>query len=392
MKLVSIVGARPQFVKIAPVCRAIAAHNLAGGEPIEDVIVHTGQHYDPGMSDVFFEELQIPRADFHLDVGSAPHGVQTARMMEGIESLLLEAGADAVVVYGDTNSTIAGALAAAKMHVPVVHVEAGLRSFNRRMPEEINRVATDHISDLLLAPTPTAMRHLKTEHLDARSAFTGDVMLDAVRHNLATAEVRSRVLAEFDLANGSYGVVTLHRAENTSGARLRAALELLNAVADRGISLVFPVHPRTRAALAAVNDGWIAHPRLRLIPVLGYLDMLWLVRNARLVLTDSGGLQKEALFLGSPCITLRDETEWPETVEAGGNVIAGLDPQRVLDAVSRIVSVRRDEADTDLRVEQWFGDGHAANRIVAEITGFLENRRSRASTATAPARRSASLT
>ncbi|NJN39728.1 MAG: UDP-N-acetylglucosamine 2-epimerase (non-hydrolyzing) [Gammaproteobacteria bacterium] len=342
MKLVSIVGARPQFVKIAPVCRAIAAHNLAGGEPIEDVIVHTGQHYDPGMSDVFFEELQIPRADFHLDVGSAPHGVQTARMMEGIESLLLEAGADAVVVYGDTNSTIAGALAAAKMHVPVVHVEAGLRSFNRRMPEEINRVATDHISDLLLAPTPTAMRHLKTEHLDARSAFTGDVMLDAVRHNLATAEVRSRVLAEFDLANGSYGVVTLHRAENTSGARLRAALELLNAVADRGISLVFPVHPRTRAALAAVSDGWIAHPRLRLIPVLGYLDMLWLVRNARLVLTDSGGLQKEALFLGSPCITLRDETEWPETVEAGGNVIAGLDPQRVLDAVSRILSVRRD--------------------------------------------------
>jgi UDP-N-acetylglucosamine 2-epimerase len=374
VKLVSIVGARPQFVKIAPVCRAIARHNAGAGEPIEDVIVHTGQHYDPGMSDVFFDELDIPRADFDLGVGSGSHGVQTARMLEGIEALLQKAKPDAVVVYGDTNSTIAGALAAVKLHLPVVHVEAGLRSFNRRMPEEINRVATDHMSDLLLAPTPTAMRHLEAERLAERAEFTGDVMLDAVRHNLAVAGERSRVLEDLGLEARSYGVVTLHRAENTSGERLRASLELLNAVAASGVTLVFPVHPRTRAQLDGGGAGdWAAHPRLRLVPVLGYLDMLRLVGHARVVLTDSGGLQKEALFLGAPCVTLRDETEWPETVEAGGNVVTGLDRPRVLEAVARAVA-RRHQAASDAAIERCFGDGHAAGRIVEAILRMLANR------------------
>lgn len=375
MKLVSIVGARPQFVKIAPVCRAIARHNAGGGEPIEDVIVHTGQHYDPGMSDVFFDELDIPRADFDLGVGSGSHGVQTARMLEGIEALLLKSKPDAVVVYGDTNSTIAGALAATKLHVPVVHVEAGLRSFNRRMPEEINRVATDHMSDLLLAPTPTAMLHLEAERLADRAEFTGDVMLDAVRHNLAVAVERSRVLEDLGLEARSYGVVTLHRAENTAGERLRTALELLNTVAASGVTLVFPVHPRTRAQLDGGGAGdWAAHARLRLVPVLGYLDMLRLVGNAQVVLTDSGGLQKEALFLGAPCVTLREETEWPETVEAGGNVVTGLDRPRVLEAVTRAVA-RRHQAAADGAIERCFGDGHAAGRIVDAILRMLAKRR-----------------
>lgn len=375
MKLVSIVGARPQFVKIAPVCRAIARHNAGGGEPIEDLIVHTGQHYDPGMSDVFFDELDIPRADFDLGVGSGSHGVQTARMLEGIEALLLKAKPDAVVVYGDTNSTIAGALAAVKLHVPVVHVEAGLRSFNRRMPEEINRVATDHMSDLLLAPTPTAMRHLEAERLADRAEFTGDVMLDAVRHNLVVAGERSRVLEDLGLEARSYGVVTLHRAENTSAERLRASLELLNTVAATGVTLVFPVHPRTRAQLDAGGAGdWVAHPRLRLVPVLGYLDMLRLVGNAQVVLTDSGGLQKEALFLGAPCVTLRDETEWPETVEAGANVVTGLDRPRVVEAVTRAIA-RRHGAASDGAIERWFGDGNAAGRIVDAVLRMLAKRR-----------------
>lgn len=375
VKLVSVVGARPQFVKIAPVCRAIAAHNAAGGEPIRDLIVHTGQHYDPGMSDVFFEELQIPRASFHLGVGSGSHGAQTARMLEGIEALLLEHRPDAMVVYGDTNSTIAGALAAAKLHVPVVHVEAGLRSFNRRMPEEVNRIATDHMADLLLAPTPTAMRHLEAERLGERAVFTGDVMLDAVRHNLAIASNRSRVLADLGLEPGAYGVVTLHRAENTTGRWLRAALDLVNEVAAGGLPLVFPVHPRTGNLLNAGVDGWSAHPRLRLAPVLGYLDMLWLVHHSKLVLTDSGGLQKEALFLGAPCITLREETEWLETVESGGNVVTGLDRAKVMAAVAKFTGRAAGGARAVPDLERWFGDGHAAERIVVETLRLLAARR-----------------
>ncbi|HSL68764.1 MAG TPA: UDP-N-acetylglucosamine 2-epimerase (non-hydrolyzing) [Longimicrobiales bacterium] len=367
MRTVSIVGARPQFVKLAPVCRALARHNANGGPPIEDLIVHTGQHYDPGMSDVFFEELDIPRAGVDLGVGSGSHGVQTARMLEGIERLLLERRPDAVVVYGDTNSTVAGALAAAKLHIRSVHVEAGLRSFNRAMPEEINRVATDHISDLLLAPTPTAMRNLAAEQLGERSLFTGDVMYDAVLHARQRARERSQILQRLKLSAHAYGVVTLHRAENTTTQQLRGILNVLNEVADKHLPLVFPVHPRTAKVRREELSAWQPHARLRLIEPLGYLDMLHLVDSARVTLTDSGGLQKEAFFLGCPCVTLRTETEWVETVEAGGNVVAGIEREAVMTAVAQWL--RQPARPTfGAAAGQPFGDGHAADAIVAALS------------------------
>jgi UDP-GlcNAc3NAcA epimerase len=366
MRTVSIVGARPQFVKLAPVCRAIAKRNADGGPQIDDLIVHTGQHYDPGMSDVFFTELDIPHAAIDLGVGSGSHGTQTARMLEGIEKLLVERKPDAVVVYGDTNSTVAGALAAAKLHIRIVHVEAGLRSFNRAMPEEINRIATDHISDLLLAPTPTAMRNLAEERLAERSVYTGDVMYDAVLHARERAAARSQILTRLKTATHGYGVVTLHRAENTSVQQLRGILGILNEVAERHLPLVFPVHPRTAKLLREELTAWMPRPQLRLIEPLGYLDMVRLVDGARLVLTDSGGLQKEAFFLGCPCVTLRAETEWVETVEAGGNVVSGTTREAVLVAVGKWLAKPPRPAFTG-RSDKPFGEGRAAEAIVAAV-------------------------
>jgi UDP-GlcNAc3NAcA epimerase len=365
LTLVSIVGARPQFVKLAPVCRAIARHNAGGGQPIGNCIVHTGQHYDPSMSDVFFDELQIPRATIDLGVGSGSHGEQTARMLEGIERVLIERRPDAVVVYGDTNSTVAGALAAAKLHIRVVHVEAGLRSFNRRMPEEVNRIATDHMSDLLLAPTPTAVRNLQAENLGERTVFTGDVMFDAVLHARALAAGRHRNGASSDFRPYEYGVVTLHRAENTTPSELRGALDALNEATER-LPLVFPVHPRSARLLREELAGWKAAPGLRLTEPLGYLDMVKLVDEARLVLTDSGGLQKEAYFLGCPCITLRTETEWVETVESGANVVTGTARPAVLAAMDRwLASPARPQFAAN--GSHPFGEGRAAESIVAAI-------------------------
>jgi UDP-N-acetylglucosamine 2-epimerase len=367
MRTVSIVGARPQFVKLAPVCRALARHNANGGPPVEDLIVHTGQHYDPGMSDVFFEELDIPRAAVDLGVGSGTHGAQTARMLEGIERLLIEHRPDAVLVYGDTNSTVAGALAAAKLHIRSLHVESGLRSFNRAMPEEINRIATDHICDLLLAPTPTAMHNLAEEHLAERSVYTGDVMYDAVLHARERAHERSQILARLGLSNHGYGVATLHRAENTTAQQLRGILDILNEIAARHLPLVLPVHPRTARVRREELSGWSPHPQLKWIEPLGYLDMLRLVDSARLVLTDSGGLQKEAFFLGCPCVTLRTETEWVETVKAGGNLVAGTGRDAVLRAVSDWLG-QPARPEFGRRGARPFGDGRAAEAIVAALT------------------------
>src|SRR5262245_12860048 len=370
MRWVSVVGARPQFVKIAPVSRAIAAHNAAGGPPIDDLIVHTGQHYDSGMSDVFFSELEIPAPGVRLGVGSGTHGVQTARMLEGIEALLLERKPDVVVVYGDTNSTIAGALAAVKLHIPLAHVEAGLRSFNRRMPEEVNRVATDHLSDLLLAPTATAMKNLQTEGLAAKAQWCGDVMCDAVLYNVVLARRQSRILETLGLTALGYGVVTIHRAESTEGPVLREILATLDEVARGSIPLVFPVHPRTRRMIEDPAFGWRPSPQLRLVEPLGYLDMLRLVEGARIVLTDSGGLQKEAFFLGRPCVTLRTETEWVETVSAGANVVVGLDRAAILAAVRRWLGGPPPPLEVDAvrpEVAQHFGAGDTARRIVAAI-------------------------
>lgn len=371
MRWASIVGARPQFVKIAPVCRAITRRNAAGGERIEDLIVHTGQHYDPDMSDVFFDELEIPRPAMDLGVGSAAHGVQTARMLEAIEKLLLDRRPDIVVVYGDTNSTVAGALAATKLHVPVAHVEAGLRSFNRTMPEEINRVATDHISDLLLAPTPAAMENLAAERLATRAMWTGDVMHDAVQFNARLARERSSILGQLRLSPNSYAVVTLHRAENTEARALRSLLETLSDIAVERLPVVFPVHPRTRRVLAESLTDWQAPAQLALIQPLGYLDMLRLVEDSQLVLTDSGGLQKEAFFLGRPCVTLRTETEWVETVSGGGNIIAGVGRDEIRAAVDRWLRAPPDPARLRAGVAASFGNGDAADRIVDAIADHV---------------------
>lgn len=367
MKLLQIVGARPQFIKVAPLSRAIAAHNESATSPIVESIVHTGQHYDKGMSDVFFEELNIPKAHHNLGVGSASHGAQTAAMLQSIEEVILNEKPTAVIVYGDTNSTLAGALAAVKLHIPVLHIESGLRSFNRSMPEEINRVATDHVSDLLLAPTPTAVENLKNEGLEKITRRTGDIMFDTVLYNAKLAAEKSNILSELELDEGGYGLVTLHRAENTDDVqRLSAILSSLNQVAASGLRLVFPVHPRTRHAIARVLPDWQPHSNLLLQDPVGYLDMMRLLSGSRLVLTDSGGLQKEAFFLNKPCITMRDETEWVETVQAGGNQIVGADQNRITAAVDQVLGADMPEYDHSA-----FGSGKAADETLDIILEFL---------------------
>ena len=367
LRIVSIVGARPQFVKLAPLCRAVSAHNAAGRERIEHLIVHTGQHYDAELSDVFFDELEIPRADINLGVGSGPHGQQTGRMLEAFEQVILEARPDAVLVYGDTNSTIAGALVAAKQRVPVAHVEAGLRSFNRRMPEELNRLATDHLSDLLLAPTRVAMAHLANEGLAARSRWVGDVMHDALLFNLERARLQSGVLQRLGLEAGRYSVATVHRAENTAPDALRRILTALATVAHGSHRIILPLHPRTRAVLGSHPGTDPGSPGVCHVEPLSYLDMLCLVESAGLVLTDSGGLQKEAFMLGTPCVTFRTETEWTETVAAGANVVAGLESEAIVAAARGFLAAGAGAASRQrLRAAAAaeYGPGDAAARIV----------------------------
>ena len=370
MRIVSIVGARPQFVKLAPVSRAMAAASSAGGVEVEDVIVHTGQHYDASMSDVFFDELEIPRPGMHLEIGSGSHGAQTGRMLEAIENSLQESDPDMVVIYGDTNSTVAGALAAAKLHIPIAHIEAGLRSFNREMPEEINRVVADHTSDLLLAPTETAMKNLRDENLTDRSFNTGDVMLDAVHFNSRLAEERSGILERLNLQVGEYAVATLHRPANTDAGNLVRVLDTLGEIAEDRIPVVFPAHPRTVAILESSEAQWSKPDSLLMIEPVGYLDMLRLLRHARIALTDSGGLQKEALFLETPCVTLREETEWPETIDAGGNILTGSNREKILDAVNHWLAMNQSGPDIESKNDAPFGDGSAAEKIVEKILEF----------------------
>jgi len=373
VKLLSIVGARPQFVKMASLARAIEQHNArSGSHPIEHRIVHTGQHYDTAMSDIFFADLDLPAADFYLGVGSGPHGKQTGAMLSAVERVLEQEQPDICILYGDTNSTLAGALAASKLHLATAHVEAGLRSFNRAMPEEINRVVADHVCDLLLAPTATAMENLAREGLSGKAVRTGDLMHDIVLHYRGHAQTTSNVLLRLQLEPAGYGLVTLHRAENTDEReRLAALLDAFNEIAGHDLPLVFPIHPRTQARLARDLPGWRAHRRLQLIEPVGYLDSLTLLANARVVLTDSGGLQKEALFVGCPCVTLRGETEWLETLEARANLLADADPGRIRAAVGfwreRYPAGRADFASAATAA---FGSGDAAQRIVQELYAF----------------------
>ncbi len=318
MKIVTIVGARPQFIKAAVLSRELRKEQT-------EILVHTGQHYDSNMSDIFFAELGIPAPDYNLGIGSGPHGKQTGEMLAAIEEVLLKAIPDWVIVYGDTNSTLAGALAAVKLHIKVAHVEAGLRSFNRAMPEEINRVMTDHASDLLLCPTKTAEENLAKEGITKGVHLVGDVMYDALMW-AAAQEKGPSILDTLDLEPGKYLLATVHRAENTDDPnRLKGILAAFEQVQE---TLVWPVHPRTRQKLQELQ--WKPAGHVKMIEPLGYLDIAQLEKHARIILTDSGGIQKEACWLGVPCITLRDETEWVETVQSGWNVLVGAETRQIL--------------------------------------------------------------
>ncbi len=326
MKIVSIAGARPQFVKLAVICRAVAAQN---GTPVRHVVVHTGQHYDAGMSDVFFQDLGMNPPDHHLGVGSGSHGEQTGEMMKRLEPLLASEKPDWVLLYGDTNSTLAGAVVAAKMSLRLAHVEAGLRSYNRRMPEELNRIVADHLSDLLLCPTPVAMENLRKEGLCGRAVLTGDVMFDAALMFREQAEKRGGPLADAWQPR-TFALATVHRAENTDEPdRLRNIFEALDRIAETVCPVVLPLHPRTRKVLMA--SGWTGRA-IHVIPPCSYLEMMLLESRARFILTDSGGVQKEAYFVKVPCITLRDETEWSETLQNRCNVLAGADQEKIVAA------------------------------------------------------------
>ncbi len=322
MKIVTIVGARPQFIKAAPVSRELRKQHT-------EVLVHTGQHYDENMSAVFFRELEIPEPDCNLGIGSGSHGQQTGAMLGGIEAVLIAEQPDWVLVYGDTNSTLAGALAAAKLHIKVAHVEAGLRSFNRRMPEEVNRVLTDHVSDMLFCPTQTAVKNLAREGLTQGVHLVGDVMHEALLWAAERARTQSVILDRLVLMKKGFLLATVHRAENTDDpVRLRAIVEALVSLDD---PIVFPIHPRTRKALDRLEFPTLPS-RVKVIEPVGYLDMVHLEQSARTIMTDSGGIQKEAYWLGVPCVTLRDETEWVETVESGWNVLVGADTERIVGA------------------------------------------------------------
>ena len=355
MKVATILGARPQFIKAAPVSRKL-------GGVADEVLVHTGQHYDANMSDVFFDELDIPAPRYHLGVGGGSHGAMTGQMLAKTEEVLLLEKPDWVLVYGDTNSTLAGALAAAKLHIPVAHVEAGLRSFNRRMPEEINRIMTDHVSDLLFAPTETAVQHLAHEGIRRGVHQVGDVMLDATLMFRERTQERAGLLETLGVTPGNYFLATVHRAENTDDPKRLA--QIFTAFQTLSHPVLLPLHPRTRSKLEASGlGGLLQHANLIVVEPVGYLEMLLLASQARTILTDSGGLQKEAYFLGVPGVTLRDETEWVETVASGWNVLVGADPEAIAQAVTR--------PRPKPRTLDAYGGGTASERIVQILCGEL---------------------
>lgn len=347
MHICSIVGARPQFVKLAAICRA-----MDGRRGCVHTIIHTGQHYDPGLSSVFFEELQIPRPDHHLDVGSGSHGEQIGEMVKRLEPVLAAEKPDWVLLFGDTNSTLAGAVLAPRLSLRTAHIEAGLRSYRRSMPEEVNRVAADHLSDLLLCPTPVALENLRREGLAERAILTGDVMYDAVIAYREIAKSRGSLLAD-TWRSREFALATVHRAENTDNPdRLRNIVYALDRIARTICPVVWPVHPRTKKRLTQIG---LSADAVTIIDPVSYLDMLLLEGRARVILTDSGGVQKEAYFFQVPCVTLRDETEWQETLENRCNVLAGADAGAIVEAV------------TSDRAGPWiagYGNGNAAAAIL----------------------------
>lgn len=358
IKIITVIGARPQFVKAGALSRVFAETDL-----IEEILVHTGQHFDENMSDVFFDEMNIPKPKYNLAINSLSHGAMTGRMLEGIEEILIGEKPDLVLVYGDTNSTLAGALAAKKLHIKVAHVEAGLRSFNIQMPEEVNRILTDRISDFLFCPTDTAIKNLMNEgydKLDCDVVQCGDVMQDAAYYYAEISGQKSTILKLIEV--DKYGLVTLHRAENTDDkAKLTDIVNALNYIHLNVLPLVFPLHPRTLAKLEAYG----LKLQLKTIPPVGYFDMIELIKNASLVMTDSGGLQKEAYFFKKVCVTLREQTEWAELIDAGVNVLVGSDYDQILAAAKKMLSKEVDFS------KDLYGGGLACQNILNHLVANL---------------------
>jgi len=379
IKILTIVGARPQFIKASAISRAIR-DNFSN--EITELIVHTGQHYDDNMSSVFFREMEIPEPAYNLEVGSGKHGKQTADMMAGIESILTKENPNAVLIYGDTNSTLAGALAASKIHIPVIHVEAGLRSFNKSMPEEINRIVTDHVSTLLFSPTEKGIENLLKEgisnnkekpyHIDNPGVFhCGDIMYDNALYFSKVAEDKSNLLASLKLKNNNYVLVTLHRDINTDvPERLNSIFKAIERISEKGdMKFVIPLHPRTRKKWGELPDETLKdiienNNLITIIPAVSYLDFICLEKNAKLIMTDSGGVQKESYFFEKPCMIMRDETEWVELLELGTAQLCGADEEKIVQSYKELIGKK------DLTFPEIYGDGHAAKFILKKI---LEN-------------------
>ena len=379
-KIITVIGARPQIIKAAAISRAIK-NNFS--DKILEVIVHTGQHYDENMSQIFFEELEIPFPNFNLNVGSGSHGEQTAKMLEGLENIYMQEKPDAVIVYGDTNSTIAGALAASKIHIPVIHIEAGLRSFNKAMPEEINRIACDHMSTLLFTPSETGHRNLLNEGIknDQKEAASidnpkiylcGDIMYDNSLYFSAVSEQKSKILKELEITTDEFILCTIHRDTNTDDtANLNAIFRaLLRIQKTSNLKIVLPLHPRTKDKMNSNLDNSLLleitqNRNIKIIQPLGFLDIISLEKNARLIITDSGGLQKEAFFFQKPCVILREQTEWIEIVENGNALIAGANELKIISSVETLIKR------TDFTYPNLYGDGNAANFICKKITEEL---------------------
>ncbi len=379
IKLLTIIGARPQIIKAAAISRSVAKYFP---DKIEEKILHTGQHYDANMSQVFFDELGIPQPDYNLGVGSGSHGVQTAKMIAGIEKVLTSEHFDGIILYGDTNSTLAGAVAASKIHIPVFHIEAGLRSFNMTMPEEVNRIVCDQLSSICFSPTQTGIDNLKCEgFFDSPAKFkngkgrlvvnSGDVMYDNSMYFASLAEQKSDILKKLNIKPGEYILTTIHRPNNTDDpTRLTAIISSLLSITERdGITLVLPLHPRTKNLLDKnlakdVYDKLISSPRVKIIPPASFFEIIVLEKNARIVMTDSGGVQKESFFFERPCVILRPETEWVEIVEHGAGVIADADPERIINAYDKLVG-------TAPTFPPLFGDAHASEHILATIQKYL---------------------
>ncbi len=383
IRLLNIVGARPQIIKASALSRAI---RNSGDKRIEEIILHTGQHYDREMSEVFFNELEIPKPDFNLGAGSARHGKQTASMITGIEEIIINEKPDTVIIYGDTNSTLAGAVAASKLKVPVVHIEAGLRSFNKRMPEEVNRILSDHVSTLLFAPTDTAFKNLMREGfrpdnsppytIDNPKIFlSGDIMYD---NSLFFAGLADRkldgLLEEFSLTKNGYILATIHREINTDEPeRLEKIVETLLEISSSGsIPLVMPLHPRTVNALKTENmemyDMIKSHEMVRVLPPVSFLEMMLLEKNSRIIMTDSGGVQKEAHFFSKPCVVLRDETEWVELVKNGTAILADSEKKKIVNAYTKLIN------SDNLEYPGFYGNGKSAEFMLGEIIEMCEGR------------------